>query len=166
MSMGGTAMGIGDRTRSSSPGIAAPRQTRVAWPPQKAWMPNHMLAMKTRRMTGTGARASRQRGSGAHEPWRRRRRKTRTIAPPHAPGEATADGEANVVVGAHGAADDGEEAGEESSDNLNFVGSIFERRARQRALTTTPMACWGLRPKASRVLPRDHAEMLEPVIVQ
>lgn len=38
------------------PGIMAPMQTRVAWPPQKACIPNHIDAMKTRRMTGTSGR--------------------------------------------------------------------------------------------------------------
>jgi hypothetical protein len=39
------------------PGMMAPIMTRVAWPPQKACIPNHMHETNVRRMTGTVALA-------------------------------------------------------------------------------------------------------------
>lgn len=54
------------------------------------------------------------------------RGKGRTVSSPHAPGKAAADGEANVLIGPHPATDDGEEAGQDASDNLEAgVGKTF-----------------------------------------
>lgn len=39
----------------SLPGMMAPIKTPVAWPPQKACMPNHIQATKHRNMTGTNS---------------------------------------------------------------------------------------------------------------
>ena len=74
-----------------------------------------------------------------------------------------------MMVLAHPATGDSKEAGKDTTNNLmNNFFSNQENNAVEMisSLTTVAIACPGLSPKASRVLPVDHAEMQDPETVQ
>lgn len=91
-------------------------QTLVAWPPQKAWMPNQMQDMKTRSMTGTAkAKAALEFGvkvNGAGYGGEL------TIRTPHAPRGSAGHGKADMMVCSHPSASNSEKTGQNATQNL------------------------------------------------
>jgi hypothetical protein len=65
----------------------------------------------------------------------------------------------------HPSAENGQQTGEEATENL-FELSARDSPSLAALYTTTPIACCGLSPKESNVLPVDQAEIHDPDTVQ
>lgn len=93
-----------------------------------------------------------------------------TVRSSHSPGEAARNRVANVLFGAHPATRHGEKTGDDAAHDLEQDGKSVTvcccSQCTWTVLTTAAMACCGVRPNASSVLPTVHAEMLEPDTVQ